>query len=975
MIAQRLIELRQSASTWRENVPRLCTETPSNDLIKLHHSSDDHLTCDNIAFSSHGSLGQFSHLSCKVFSEFFKKSTPTHVLDIVEETGSDKLTGENVDDNNSTTPKCRRSMIEERKLRLAESSEGWRKRISIDPMLSKIDSEVKLRIDHGINSINRRSASVDITKGFDAFFSTVNIPATSDESDITLTDLNDITVSEQRLSFPLRAPLKRTYRNKRSKKLPEFSVPEQVEVPPAIIDELETLMEENDDDFSMPISKSAKKGLEATIDYTSVKLRKLEIKSSYPELMLVRIQGTNHIDVRLVAPKVSSVRSFGAFLLITPTRLFSYSGQYSTLRERTKATLLATDICGKNGELDCHAKVVEIVNEESRSDFWKLLGHTSRDRPLEEEMVIIELNANKFDDLIEGVNVVYQVCDDRSISVVLKSALPKISLLQPKKNLIFDFGSEIYVWSGRGASRLGVYIALQYAEQLRSKGVFGLSPNDYQLFGDNLSENRPNWCINTRLTHGLETCLFRSKFVDWKNVQKGISSPFSLRNSKQSPNAPPQHSNIPLTIGSSLKASSPEQLPLVLEDTPLDRNANNIFTEGLEFFELQSEGQLQPLDALDLLLMDRCYVIKWRYRVERPGIRTFAGGKRSHEFGRPRTVFFYWLGSQTTKKQQGLCAMALRNLDKDRYPHVRVLQGQEHPIFLQLFQGEMIVAGTLSNIFLVFGSSILSEYRTEELSAPVIFRSQGVYLLVNDRITLWYGRLTKTQTRQAAKTLANKLRTIRHPHFTSVSSSTEVIEMYDPEVPPRMTVLHNDEWRKAPRMIRLFGEEAEEEICVQWDSESSFSFRQEILRGTMLVDQGSRLWIWSDNFPTNLHLRIARAYWDGRSGSKTVIYRAHEPSAFKALFPEWTDFGEDQFSNDIADGDPTDLDKLLSMRSQCFTYEQLISRNLPPGTDLEHLEEYLNDNDFKSIFAVDRCTFYTLPQWKQNELRKQNKLF
>lgn len=52
-----------------------------------------------------------------------------------------------------------------------------------------------------------------------------------------------------------------------------------------------------------------------------------------------------------------------------------------------------------------------------------------------------------------------------------------------------------------------------------------------------------------------------------------------------------------------------------------------------------------------------------------------------HETGRPRTAFFYWLGSKTTKKQQGLCAMALRNLDKERHPHERIMQVILHNIY------------------------------------------------------------------------------------------------------------------------------------------------------------------------------------------------------------------------------------------------------------------------------------------------------
>lgn len=58
---------------------------------------------------------------------------------------------------------------------------------------------------------------------------------------------------------------------------------------------------------------------------------------------------------------------------------------------------------------------------------------------------------------------------------------------------------------------------------------------------------------------------------------------------------------------------------LILEETELERRADNVFTEGLQFMVLEGENELRELDAMHMFASDACYVIKWEYRVERTG--------------------------------------------------------------------------------------------------------------------------------------------------------------------------------------------------------------------------------------------------------------------------------------------------------------------------------------------------------------------
>ena len=48
-------------------------------------------------------------------------------------------------------------------------------------------------------------------------------------------------------------------------------------------------------------------------------------------------------------------------------------------------------------------------------------------------------------------------------------------------------------------------------------------------------------------------------------------------------------------------------------------------------------------------------------------------------------------GEYASVNEKGAAAVMTVELDKERCPQIRVVQGKEHPTFLQLFRGGMIV--------------------------------------------------------------------------------------------------------------------------------------------------------------------------------------------------------------------------------------------------------------------------------------------
>uniref|UniRef100_F1KTD5 Supervillin n=1 Tax=Ascaris suum TaxID=6253 RepID=F1KTD5_ASCSU len=968
MIAQRLAELQKSANRWQEK--RLSQASLISSTTVSERKS---------AFLQRNSIGSENKLVAPT-------RPPATSLTNQPSVYKKEMASDNVEVK-VAKPELgigvyRRGILEERKNKLVESSEKWRSRVHADPELENLEAVGRMRKDHKCKVMPTRTPAIDIGKGLDRFYSSCcSVSPPSKLLHISDAEFDDITSHTPKLLVPSRPLARRRVRNRATHRLPEFSSPIVSSAPVTPLDYRLKKEESKDDVSETGIAISAKKGLQSKLDYSAVKLKKAEVKSPYPDLMLIRIKGEKHADVRLVAPKYSSIHAYAVFILLTPMRLFLYTGKYANLIEKTKATQIATSVCSKNGELGCYAKQVEYVGEQaSGSEFWKLLGCTDgesfrEDYVPDQLLQIVE----PFEEMIAATNIIFKIAADNSVFTFSSAEVPKYSVFHPSANLVFDFGSEIYVWAGRSADRNGTRQALAYAEELRSQSAPHIK-NAELLFGDSFDGGRPSWCVLMKMAQGLGDALFRHKFHDWKTSTVRLSNRWEMRPPKRDMLNVMEEEAMAVELGRSLAANCPKESVLILEETELERRADNVFTEGLQFMVLEGENELRELDAMHMFASDACYVIKWEYRVERTGIHKLDGGKREHDTGRRRIAYFFWLGSNTTKKQQGLCALALRDLDRDRHPHERVLQNQEPPLFLQFFNGSMIVTGTGTNVFVVLGSSLPSEYRMVELSEPIVFRSHGVYVIVRDTVTVWYGARSKEIWRNAGLHLAKHILDVRDAYFENLNESDEVIEVSEEDGAFNIPVISADNWEQAPRLIRLYETDGKDVTCQQWDTQLPFSFTQRDLKDTMLVDQGTKLWLWTEDVASTYALRVVNSYWRGRNGPKCVICKTREPDAFKALFPEWDNFIDEAPEDESVQvvpqrWDPCDLDELLRSRTQYWPLEKVVARDLPSGVDLKRLEQYLNDKDFETVFEMDRQAFYSLPHWKQIELRKKHQLF
>uniref|UniRef100_A0A914DCA5 Gelsolin n=1 Tax=Acrobeloides nanus TaxID=290746 RepID=A0A914DCA5_9BILA len=265
---------------------------------------------------------------------------------------------------------------------------------------------------------------------------------------------------------------------------------------------------------------------------------------------------------------------------------------------------------------------------------------------------------------------------------------------------------------------------------------------------------------------------------------------------------------------------------MILEETELRSSDKNVFTEGLRYYKLVGEA-LEDIDELYEFFDRDCYVIEWKYRVERIGIRKLDGTPgRDHETGRQRVAFFYWLGRNTTKKEQGLCALALRNRDKNRHVHIRIEQGSEPPLLVSLFSGKFIIS-TAENVntsgrrlYLVRGSSQDLCLAEELIDQPIELREQAAYItLHNKSVQIWRGALCSKDILNGARRIADHMARLR-------SSKVDVVQM---DLMQSYTCLKPYKWTRAPRIFRIYETEGDEVQSVHWNKKANFTFQQDDL--------------------------------------------------------------------------------------------------------------------------------------------------
>ncbi|VDP73195.1 unnamed protein product [Echinostoma caproni] len=197
--------------------------------------------------------------------------------------------------------------------------------------------------------------------------------------------------------------------------------------------------------------------------------------------------GRRKVQVRLVAPSAESMNSGDCFVLVTSSAVFAWFGALANIVEMNKARGLAhwihihhelgyrgsgsLDIVP--GDSDSYIGVYEQLQDDDdlttmdiveagltkkRRDitdpatikFWESLGY---DSPQSVQACGSAEEDEMYETLMQHTNRVYEVTVDQLVPVTdCWGTSIKKSLLRTDKAFVFDFGSEVYLWTGTQVS-------------------------------------------------------------------------------------------------------------------------------------------------------------------------------------------------------------------------------------------------------------------------------------------------------------------------------------------------------------------------------------------------------------------------------------------------------------------------------------------------------------------------------------------
>ncbi len=388
-----------------------------------------------------------------------------------------------------------------------------------------------------------------------------------------------------------------------------------------------------------------------------------------------------------------------------------------------------------------------VDSEKNNQNAKEFLSYLSQDVEPSQSFEASVDDDEKFETAINETNAIYRCVkrklsessstdtdnDDQDEELIMQSGYLKDRFyLEPLKNsyllsynmldenevYVFDFGSELYVWSGRNSSNSLKKAAMELAKELYNKGYdytsFSLSPikprvlpgeyttNKNEDINFKTNNKRPEWTLLSRQIQNMETILFKEKFVDWpsqrnsptlrKNnynplnkhgevngsaneripVSKTVSSGSTVSSPRVFDYEPVSDRDLRQVISENSAENGPVNNPvnLVLESTNLgrgdhwfdsiERRSFDIITDKVNMFKLV-DNQLSECERAEFGQLSEkfTYLIKWQYKVNAVGFRTLKGDLSQHHLvtGRDRNALFFWQGEKASSSEKGTSAL------------------------------------------------------------------------------------------------------------------------------------------------------------------------------------------------------------------------------------------------------------------------------------------------------------------------------
>lgn len=534
-------------------------------------------------------------------------------------------------------------------------------------------------------------------------------------------------------------------------------------------------------------------GLASVEDFKSVNLKSsalplVQMWLPYKPVMLLHIKGRTHVQTRLVEPTYTSLNRGDCFILVAGSQLYRYIGSFANVIEISRSKKICAYIL-ENKDLGCTANTEVIltdgryVNENHWGKFWELLG-----KP--ESYLIPDCGHADEDDLFEAAlietNKIYEFQDDSLLPLEKYwGCIPKVEMLDSRKVLIFDFGSELYIWNGKNASADAKRAAIKLAQEYFDMGYADYSqcyvnPLNYAaVVGSRESymflkrtEKRSDWCVLGKITQNMETSLFKEKFSDWPEMEREDLEKDYLANGVHAVKA--------LDGGTLFKGEPYMEPNLILENSNLGRGNFYYDTDTMRHFDVITKSTAKwqinefnfdeaKSESYGHFYSAESYIVRWIYQIS-VTVRELSGKISNRStVGRDRCVYFCWQGNDSSANEKGAAALLTVELDKEKGAQMRIAQDDENTAFIRLFKVMCQHKGRRDaclkrrnswRLYQVIGNTADETLLKEVDCTAKQLRSRASMLLLHGEkglIRVWHGCKSAAHTREVAEKAAEML--------------------------------------------------------------------------------------------------------------------------------------------------------------------------------------------------------------------------
>uniref|UniRef100_A0A8B9JLV8 Advillin n=1 Tax=Astyanax mexicanus TaxID=7994 RepID=A0A8B9JLV8_ASTMX len=656
-------------------------------------------------------------------------------------------------------------------------------------------------------------------------------------------------------------------------------------------------------------------------------MRHVETNSSDVQRLL-QVKGKRKVTAKEVEMSWNSFNLGDVFLLDIGKTIIQWNGPDSNRQERMKGMLLAKDIRDRERGGRAEIGVIEGDAEKNSPLLMEALTSIIGERPA-------KLPSGTSDDQADQQQMaqvtLFHVSDaDGEMKVMEVATRPLVQdLLNHDDCYILDQGGvKLFVWKGKRANKAERQAAMSRAlEFIKLKGY-------------------PHTTNVETVNDGAESALFKQLFQSWtvQNQTKGLG-----------------HTHTVGRVGKWVTRSRTGGHMLFI--------GNTIFLiwriENLELAEVDPKtyGYFYGGD---------CYIILYTYEVNR---------KKSY-------ILYIWQGRHAT--QDELAASAFQAVTVDQQyggepVQVRVTMGKEPRHFMAMFKGKLVIfeGGTsrkggsdpepLVRLFQISGTDSTNTKAIEVPAQAASLNSNDVFLLKNQgTMYLWYGKGSSGDERAMAKEVSTVLGrgSFSAEIMAEGQEPAEFWNLLGGKAPyandKRLQQVVQDH---QPRLFECSNKTGRFIVTEVTD----FTQDDLIEDDVMLLDTWDQVFLWIGNEANEVERKesvvTCQEYLRTHPGARDcdtpilLVKQGFEPPTFTGWFTAW---------------DPTKW-------SDGKTYEQL-KEELGEVTSLEIVticlpnisslsQKHLSDEDFQFIFGMSKNEFSSLPQWKQLNIKKKNKMF